>query len=215
MDGGPLAPGDAEELLGRFSAGDRGALDRLLVKVRPFMRRAVDVRMDPRLRSRVDPSDVVQEALAEANRRIHDYLDRRPMPFPLWVRQLAFENLYRLHRFHVGAGRRSVASELPLAEDSSAALGRQVLAREDGPLQGLLDRELAQRVREGLARLADADREVLLMRSFEGLSNQEVAEALGLEPAAASQRFGRALLRLRKLLLGGEAAEAGDDGGGP
>src|SRR5207253_6308196 len=139
-----------------------------------------EVRMDPRLRARVDPSDVVQEALVEATRRIRDYLDRRPMPFHLWARQMAFENLLRLHRFHVVAGRRTVGREFPLAEDSSVALGRQLLAKEGGPLSGLIDRELAQRVREGLARLPETDREILLMRSFEGLSNQEVALALGL-----------------------------------
>ena len=76
------------------------------------------------------------------------------------------------------------------------ALGRQVLARGPGPLQGLIDGELAERVRQAVTRLPDADREVLLMRAFEGLSNQEVAQALGLETSAASQRFGRAILKL-------------------
>ena len=130
MDGSQLAPGEADELLRRFTAGDPLALDTLLTGVRPFMRRVVEVRMDPRLRARIDPSDVVQDALVEANRRIGDYLARRPMPFHLWVRQLAFENLLRLHRFHVQAGRRSVECEFPLSEDSSVELGRRILAKD-------------------------------------------------------------------------------------
>lgn len=209
---GGRAIDDTDDLLRRVAAGDAAALDALLAGVRPFMRRVVEVRMDPKLRARVDPSDVVQDALVEASKRIGDFLERRPLPFHLWARQMAFENLLRLRRFHLEAGRRSVAREFPLAEDSSVALGRQVLAREAGPLQGLIDRELAQRVRHALTFLAETDREILLMRSFEGLSNQEVAQALGLEPAAASQRFGRAVLRLRKLIT--DPAEVGDDGGG-
>jgi RNA polymerase sigma-70 factor (ECF subfamily) len=127
---------------------------------------------------------------------------------------MAVENLIRLHRFHVGAGKRSVRREFHLPEDSSIALGRQVLDRGAGPLQGLIDGELAARVRQAVGRLPETDREVLLMRSFEGLSNQEVARALGLETSAASQRFGRAVLRLRQLLTEADRPEGGDDRGG-
>jgi RNA polymerase sigma-70 factor (ECF subfamily) len=206
--------GQTDELLGRVAAGDAAALDELMAGVRPFMRRVVEVRIDPRLRARIDPSDVVQETLVEATRRIRDFLDRRPLPFHLWVRQMAFENLIRLRRFHVGAGKRAVGREFHLPEDSSVALGRQVLARGPGPLEGLIDGELAERVRQAVTRLPDTDREVLLMRSFEGLSNHEVAQALGLETSAASQRFGRAVLRLRKLLTDGDPPEDGDDRAG-
>ena len=104
MDDRPEA-GRTDELLGRVAAGDAAALDELMAGVRPFMHRVVEVRMDPRLRARIDPSDVVQETLVEATRRIRDFLDRRPLPFHLWVRQMAFENLIRLRRFHVGAGK--------------------------------------------------------------------------------------------------------------
>jgi len=204
-------PEETEDLLKRVAEGDAAALEQLFAGVRPFMRRVIEARMDRRLRSRIDPSDVIQEAFVEATRRIRDYLDRRPMPFHLWVRQMAFENLIRLHRFHVVAGRRAVGREFPLADDSSIALGRQVLAKGSGPLSGLLDRELGVRVREALSRLVEADREVLLMRSFEGLSNQEVALVLGLDPSAASQRFGRAVLRLRKLLTADDSVETSHD----
>jgi RNA polymerase sigma-70 factor, ECF subfamily len=208
MDGSGRPADDTERLLEAVAHGDAGALNRLLELHRPFMRRVVEARLDPRLHARIDPSDVVQEAQMEAARRIRDYLDRRPMPFHLWLRQTAFENLLRLHRRHLSAGRRSVEREFPLTDASSILLCRRLLGKERGPDDQLIDAEMARRVREGLAALSETDREVLLMRTFEGLSNQDVAAALGIEPVAASQRFGRAVLRLRKLLTADDSAEA-------
>jgi RNA polymerase sigma-70 factor (ECF subfamily) len=99
---------------------------------------------------------------------------------------------------------------LSLPDDSSCALGRQLLARGAGPADRLVDQELARRVRDGLARLGEDDQEVLLLRVFEGLSNVETAAALGIDPAAASQRFGRALVRLGRLLAEGAAGSASE-----
>lgn len=202
---------ETDRLLEQVARGDAAALNRLLELHRPFMRRLVEVRLGPRLQERVDPSDVVQEAQMEAARRIRDYLDRRPMPFHLWLRQTAFENLLRLQRYHLGAERRAVGREFPLPDRSSVLLARELIGDAPGPADQLIEAELARRVREGLAALSETDREVLLMRSFEGLSDQEVSAALGIEPVAASQRFDRAVLRLRKLLVGGDPAEEADD----
>jgi RNA polymerase sigma-70 factor (ECF subfamily) len=204
---GPLAE-ETSQLLERVRQGDAAALNRLLDMHRPFMRRVVEARLDPRLHARIDPSDVVQEAQMEAARRIQDYLERRPMPFHLWLRQTAFENLLRLQRTH-RADCRTVEKEFPLPDRSSVMLARQLLGESRGPPDQLIEAELARRVREGLAALSETDREILLMRSFEGLSNQEVAAALGIEPVAASQRFGRAVLRLRKLLTQIDPTEGG------
>jgi RNA polymerase sigma-70 factor (ECF subfamily) len=198
---------DTARLLGQVRGGDAAALDRLLELHRPIMHRAVEARMDPRLLRRFDPSDVVQDAQAEVARRIHDYLARQPMPFRLWLRQTACESLLRLQRRHRRAGRRSVDREVSLPDRSSAEIGRLALAAKGSAGERLIEAELAQRTREALARLSDADREVLVMRGYEGLSNAEVAATLGIEPVAASQRFGRAVLRLRNLL----APEGGRD----
>jgi RNA polymerase sigma-70 factor (ECF subfamily) len=104
-------------------------------------------------------------------------------------------------RRHLGAARRSVQREVPIPEESSLQLAYQLLARSPSPSQRLLRRELAQQVRQALAELSETDREILLMRNLEALSNQEVAQVLQIDPVAASQRYGRALLRLRKLLI--------------
>jgi len=198
-------PEEAEtlQLLEEVRAGDRRALDRLLTGHRAYLRTAVELRLDRRLRARLDPSDVVQEAQLEAARRIDDYLRREPMPFHLWLRQTAYQNLLRLRRQHVEADRRSVTRELPLPDGSSATLARQLLGAGPTPSEQAREEELARRLRQAVAELPETDREILLMRNFEGLSNQEAAQVLGLEPAAASRRYGRAILRLRKVFQAG------------
>ena len=196
----PVESDETLRLLQRVRDGDRAALDPLLRQHRDELCRAVELRMDAQLRARVAPSDVVQEAQLEAARRIADYLERQPMPFRLWLRRTAYEQLLRLRRQHIDAECRSVGREIPLPDGSSAQLARQALAAGSTPSEQLAEQELAQRLREALARLDEEDREVLLLRNFEGLSNKNVAQLLGLEPATASKRYGRAILRLRQQL---------------
>jgi RNA polymerase sigma-70 factor (ECF subfamily) len=194
-------PDSAEtyELLEQASAGDRNALEQLFCRYRPALRRFIELRLDAGLRQRVDASDVVQEAELEAYRRLQDFLRRRPMPFALWLRKTAYERLLKARR-HAGAGRRAVACEVPLPDRSSLFLARHLLAGS-GPGARLDRKEAACRVRQAVASLPELDRQVVVMRNFDGLSNPEIGLILGLEPAAVSQRHGRALLRLRQLLL--------------
>ena len=198
---------DTRRQLERAAAGDPAAFDELFARHRDFLRLVVQLRMDARVRARVDPSDVVQEAQLDAFRRLRDFLDRRPMPFRLWLRNTARERLLKVQRRHLGAGRRDAGRDVPLPERSSLLLAGRLLAGGSTPSQRLDRGETARRVRDAVAALPEADREVLLMRNFEGLSNQEVAYLLGLDPATASKRHGRALLRLRQALLDGGLAE--------
>jgi RNA polymerase sigma-70 factor (ECF subfamily) len=192
---------ETEALLERIHDGDREAFEALFASHRADLKRMVELRLAPRLRKRVDSSDVVQEAQLEAARRLQDYLQRPTMPFRLWLRQITYDRLLMLHRKHVEAKRRAVTRELSLPENSSLALGRQLVARGASPSAALARSELGGRVRLALAKLSDDDRELLLMRNFEGLSNQEVAQVLDVDPSTASKRYGRALLRLRSLLM--------------
>jgi RNA polymerase sigma-70 factor (ECF subfamily) len=180
---------------------DPRAFDRLFALHRPYLRKVVELRLDQRLRARVDPSDVVQEAQLEAFRRLPEYFERRPMPFRLWLRKTTQERLVMLRRFHLGAARRAAGREVPLPEGSSLALAGGLLAPGQTPSQLLMDRERRRRVQEAVALLPEGDREVLVMRNLEALSNGEVAEVLQVDPATASRRYGRALLRLRDLLI--------------
>jgi RNA polymerase sigma-70 factor (ECF subfamily) len=192
---------ETQRLLERVGAGEREAVDRLLDRHRAYLRRLVESRLDARVRARVDPSDVVQEAQLEASRRLDGFVKQPPMPFRLWLRQIAYDRLLMLHRHHVAAARRAVGRDLPLPDRSSVQLAQQLLARGSTPSQELVKREFVVRVRQAVNQLPDGDREVLVLRNLEGLSNREAAQVLGLDPAAASRRYGRAVIRLRALLL--------------
>jgi RNA polymerase sigma-70 factor (ECF subfamily) len=191
---------ETQRLLEQARAGAPEALNRLLERHRAYVHRFVELRLDPQLRARVDPSDVVQETQLEAVRRLEGYLGEAPMPFRLWLRQIAQDRLLMLRRQHRGARRRAVTREAAWPEESSLAFAQQLVAGGTSPSARLAASELAHRVQQAVAQLAEADREVVLLRNFEGLSNMEVAHLLGIQPAAASQRYGRALLRLRKVL---------------
>jgi RNA polymerase sigma-70 factor (ECF subfamily) len=190
-----------QSLLEQARAGDRQAFEQLFARYRPYLRRFIELRLDAKLRARVDASDVVQETQLEVFRRLTDFLERQPMSFHLWLRKTAHERLLKVRRCHVETAQRAVGREVPLPDHSSLLLVQQLLAPGSTPSERLDKREIACRVRQAVAQLPETDREVILMRNFEGLSNQEVAQVLEIDPVAASQRFGRALLRLRKLLL--------------
>jgi len=200
MDPAKPDSSDTEQLLQQAHAGDGRAFEDLFARHRAYLHQVVALRLDPRIRPRLDPSDVVQEAQLDAYRRFKDFLERRPMSFRLWLRKTTYERLLMLQRFHRCAARRSVDREVGLPDKSAFALVQQLLARGSTPSRHLEQSETARRVREVLAQMSEVDREILLMRNLEALTNQEAAEALEIEPVAASQRYGRALLRLRKLL---------------
>lgn len=199
----PVKPNSdfTERLLQQAQAGDERAFDDLFARHRAYLHQVVALRLNPRIRPRLDASDIVQEAQLEAYRRFEDYLQRRPMPFRLWLRKTTYERLLMLERYHRRSARRSIDREVGLPERSAFALVQQLFAAGPSPSNRLEQSETARRVRDVLGQLSEVDREILLMRNLEALSNQEVASFLEIEPAAASQRYGRALLRLRKLLL--------------
>lgn len=185
-------------LLQAVNRGNREALDRLLNVHRKYVERLVQLRMEPQLSARLDPSDIVQEALVEATCRMDDFLLRRPMTFRVWLRQTAIQRLIMARRQHLEAQQRAADREQPLPDRTSLSLARELLA---GRASQIARREeLAEQVREAVGELSEHDRDILLMRNYEGLSNAETAEALGIEPVAASKRYGRALLRLRDKL---------------
>jgi len=197
-----VQPDSAETgaILDAIRAGDTRALEKLLARFRSELRDFVECHFDPRLRARVDPSDVVQDTQLEVVRRMDDFLARRPMPFRLWLRKKAMDRLANLRRDHVGRARRSVMRERGWPDRSSLLLARPLLARGSSPSQHLQSREVAERVSRAVGRLAEADREILLLRHAEDLPFEEIGCLLDIESAAARKRFGRALIRLQKVL---------------
>jgi RNA polymerase sigma-70 factor (ECF subfamily) len=200
---------DTGLLLNRAASGDGSARQLLLDRYRRRLRRMIAVRLDRRVAARVDPSDVVQEALADAGRKLDGYLRVRPLPFYPWLRQLAWERLVKLHRRHM-AGKRDVGREAPgeLPEESALELAERLACPGTGPQARLLKEELRQRVRTALDRLAAADRELLVLRHAEQLSTKEAAAVLGITESAVKSRHLRALERLRSALGGNPMEES-------
>jgi RNA polymerase sigma-70 factor (ECF subfamily) len=159
----------------------------------------IAVRMDPRLMTRLDPSDVVQEALMDASSRLPRYLQKQTVPFYPWMRALALERLVDAHRRHL-ADKRSPGCEALLPEDSMWKLADQLAVSSSGPQERTLAKEERERLYEALQRLSPKDREVLVLRYLEQLSTEETAAVMGLRESAVKMRHLRALERIRELL---------------
>jgi RNA polymerase sigma-70 factor (ECF subfamily) len=186
-------------LLESVRHGDRQALGQLLARHRASLEAFLDRHLDPDLRARLDASDVVQETQVEVMRRMVDFLRRQPMPFHLWLRKTAYERLLNLRRDHRRA-RRSVQREVAWPERSSLLVARPLLHNGPSPSKEAEAREFAARVRAAVAELSQGDREVLLMRHAEELPYEEIACLLDIEPGTARKRYGRALIRLQRVL---------------
>jgi RNA polymerase sigma-70 factor (ECF subfamily) len=195
---------DSTDLLDRIRSGDQTARDELLDRFRPQLRRMVAARMDDRMATRVDPSDVVQEALVVAHRRLPEYLKQDDSPFYPWLRQIAWDRLIEAHREHIRAGKRSVRREvsMQLSEASSQCLAKQMAASGTSPSRHFARKELQGQIRAILGELADLDREILILKHLEELSNSECATVLGITIVAVKKRYLRALTRVRSLMDG-------------
>ncbi len=200
-----LNPNDSEHLLDQAAAGDQKAWGSLLARHRGRLHSMISLRLDPRLQGRIDPSDVLQEAFLAASLQLKDYASSRSMPFFLWLRLVAGQKLIALHRHHLGkqirdAGREVALYQGSLPEASSTALAARLLGREAAPSEAAMRAELVLRLETALNRMDPLDREVLVLRHFEQLSNGEAAQVLGIQQSAASKRYIRALRRLREIL---------------
>jgi RNA polymerase sigma-70 factor (ECF subfamily) len=200
-------PGSSDELLRRAGAGYPDALAELFARHRDQLRRMVRLRIDRRLQGRVDPSDVLQEAQVDILRRAAEYAaDPRLPPF-LWLRLITGQRLSALHRRHLGAQKRNAGQEIalhrgPMPQATSLSLAEMLLGRLTSPTQAAQRAEVRLMLQEALNGMDPLDREVLTLRHFEELTNAEVAQALGLTKTAASNRYIRALERLREILAG-------------
>ena len=199
------SPGETALLLERLRAGGHGTLAELFGRYRDRLRRMVELRMDPRLQARLDPSDVLQEAYLDVAHDLDSYLrDPKLTPF-LWLRLHVGRRLTILHRHHLGTRMRGAGLEVSLYRDalpaaSSAALAAMLLGGNTSPTQAARRAERLLRVQEAMNGLEPIDREALALRHFEQLSRAEAAQVLGISEAAAAKRYVRALKRLEELL---------------
>lgn len=190
---------DTLRLLDRAGQGDKQAVDRLLRKHRSDLRSFVERYMDPRVRGRIDPSDIVQEAQLAIAHRLSDFLARRPMSFDLWMRKTTRERLHNAHRDH-RAKRRDVNREAMLPDQSSIALAECLIASDPSPSKIVEARERASKIAAAVADMPETDREILLMRLLDKMPYDEIATLWDVTVAAARQRFVRAMDKFSKVL---------------
>jgi RNA polymerase sigma-70 factor (ECF subfamily) len=198
---------EVADLLRRAAAGDEQAVNDLFARHRDRLRAMVRLRLNRRLLGRVDPSDVLQDAFLEVSKHFAEYARDPKLPFFLWLRHITGQKLIAVHRQHLGAQARDADREVSLyrgalPQASSASLAAQLLGRFTSASRAAVRAELQVRVQEALNGMDPIDREVLSLRHFEMLSNAEVAEVLGIRKSAASNRYVRALGRLKDALSG-------------
>lgn len=192
-------------LIERAKEGNPQAVESLLDRHRDGLRRMIQLRLDQKIQRRVDVSDVVQEVLIEASRRLKDYLDNPIMAFHLWVRQIAKDRIIDAHRRHRVSAKRSIDREQPLVvngdnDHSTMELAGALCDPSLTPAAAATQREIAKQIEAAIELLPSIDQEILLMRHYEQLSNQDIAAALELTEPAASMRYLRALRRLREII---------------
>ncbi len=189
--------------------------DAILFAQRDSLRRMISMRLDPAIAPREDASDIVQNVMLEAHRRLGDYLKNPVMPFHLWLRHIAMDHIIEAHRRHRGAQRRSLDREqslqAPRAHDDSSGDGQIPLADKGlTPASAAIKAEIRTTLEDAMELMAPDDRSILQLRHKDLLTNQEAARLLGLSEAAASMRYLRSIRRLKELLLGGDETPAAE-----
>lgn len=186
-------------------SGDDGELAELFVQHSERLMQMIRLRMDRRLQKRVDAADVVQDAYIECAKRFAEYRKNSTMPLYLWVRFLTCQKLIDLHRYHLGTKIRDVNLEVSLyhgalPQASSALLAAQLMGHLTSASRVAIRAETQIRVQDALNRMDPLDREVLILRHFEMLTNEETSHVLNLKKTAASNRYIRALKRLKVIV---------------
>ena len=193
------------ELLARAKVGNDAAINELMDRHRNSLRQLVRMRLDQKIQKRVDVSDVVQDVLVEANRRLQRYIENPVMPFHLWLRQIAKDRIIDAHRRHRVSAKRSVDREQVLIaprgyDQSSIQLASLLGDPRLTPAAAALQQEMAKKVEQAISLLDEKDCEIIVMRHYEHLTNQEIGKVLNLTEPAASMRYLRAIRRLRVVM---------------
>lgn len=194
-----------DELLQKLRGGDQSALAELFSLYRDQLWRMVSFRLDRRLYGRVDESDVLQEAYMDAVDRIDRFFDEDQTSFFTWLRLITEQRMIDVHRRHLRTKMRDARREVSLDDNgrpptTPVCLLAHLIGYVSSPSQKVARAEVEAIVEEAINQMDPIDREVLALRHFEELGNNEVAEVLNLKPAAASNRYFRALKRLKEAL---------------
>ncbi len=204
------------DAVARAERGDRVAIAELLERYRSRLRRMVALRLDPRLQGRVDASDVIQEGYLDAMTRLEEFARDPRVPFYFWLRFLVGQRIQDQHRRHLASPGRAVGREVSIYRGampgaSTGALAARLLGKLTSPSQAAQRAERKFQLQEALNRMDPLDREILVLRHYEQMTNGDAAAALELDKSAASKRYTRALVRLKEILAGLSTASSGDE----
>jgi RNA polymerase sigma-70 factor (ECF subfamily) len=207
---------ETQQLIAQAKDGDTSAVNQLMNRHRNSLRQLIRMRLDHKIQKRVDVSDVVQDVLIEANRRLQRYLADPMMPFHLWLRQIAKDRIIDAHRRHRVSAKRSVDREqqmvAPRGYDQSSIHLASILGDSRlTPAAAALQKEMARKVEGAISKLEEKDCEIIVMRHYEQLTNQEIGQLLGLTEPAASMRYLRAIRRLKLVLKEESDSSSADD----
>lgn len=195
---------DTNALIQTAASGDSSARARLLERFRPRLANMVSMRMDRRIRARFDASDVVQEALVIADKRLSEYLQNQPIAFYPWIRHITWEQLLKFHERHIAAQKRSVQREAglppPINDESICQLAERLVSNVSNPSGKMIRQETRERIRSALNQLDSKDREVIELLYLEQLKVKEVVQILGISHPTVAARHMRAIKRLTQML---------------
>ncbi len=180
-------------------------LPQLFEAFRHRLRTLVEVRIDRRIRARVDASDILQEAFVDAVRRFPEYQKDGKMTPYLWFRFLTLQQLTLAHRRHLGVKARAAGREQRINDNyqsgiDSSAMAFCLVGNESTPSAKFTRAEETLKLTEVLESLEPLDREVLALRHFEQLQHSEIAAELNLTVAAVASRYRRALKKVGQAL---------------
>lgn len=193
-------PGEVERWIEEARGGSREALNRLLEVCRAYLLLVANQDLDPAVRARLGPSDVVQESLVEAARGFPDFRGSTEAELLAWLRRILQHNLANVREKHIEAGRRSVAREVPLAETPLGDLQFRLLAPDSSPSQQMRASEEDEAVQRALAQLPEHYRQVLVMHTWDGMTFAQIGAQTGRSEDAARKLWGRAAEELAQLL---------------
>lgn len=202
------------DALQRLRDGQEEAFSELFASYRDRLYQIVSVRMDRRLAGRVDPDDVLQEVYLDAAARLHHYINHHSGSFFIWLRLITTQTMANTFRRHLIVQMRDARREVSInsgqaSENPTTPIALQLLGRLTSPSRAAMRDETIRLVVRAIEAMKPLDREIITLRHFEQLENQEVAEVLGLNAKAASIRYIRALGRLKELLLPISLADGG------
>jgi RNA polymerase sigma-70 factor (ECF subfamily) len=183
------APDDAGQVLARFRA---------------YLRLLARLHLHPKLRGKLDPSDLVQQTLLQAHQGLQAIRGRSEGEIAAWLRRILARNLAQAVR-DFGRECRDVDREQSLEQalaESSARLGAWLAAEESSPVEQAQRNEDALRLAEALEQLPEDRREALVLQHWQGWSVAEIAAHLGRTPAATAGLIKRGLKQLREMLDG-------------